>query len=66
MTTPNTVRPADLITAGDASHELRIDKATLHRWAAAGKVTPIMIAGVRFFRRDEIEKIRAEREAAAS
>ena len=63
MTTPNTVRPADLITPGETARELRIDKATLSRWVVSGRLVPVVIAGVRFFRRADVAAIVAERPA---
>lgn len=52
------------MSSGDTIHTLRIDKSTLSRWVAAGRLVPVVIAGVRFFRRAEVEKIAAERASA--
>jgi predicted site-specific integrase-resolvase len=64
MKQPDSVRPADLMSHGDVLHTLRIDKSTLSRWVTAGRLSPIVIAGVRFYRRADVERIAAERASA--
>jgi predicted site-specific integrase-resolvase len=63
--TTGAIRPEDLLTAGSFTHELRIDKSTLTRWVQAGRVTPVLIDGVRFYRRVDVERLRDERSETA-
>ncbi|HEY7052395.1 MAG TPA: helix-turn-helix domain-containing protein [Mycobacterium sp.] len=64
MKQPESVRPADLMSHGDVLHTLRVDKSTLSRWVAAGRLDPVMIAGVRFYQRADVERIAAQRASA--
>jgi DNA-binding transcriptional MerR regulator len=64
MPSRDTVRPADLVSAGEFSHTLRINASTLHRWVESGRVVPVLIAGTRFYYRADMERIAAERATA--
>jgi DNA-binding transcriptional MerR regulator len=64
MPKPKTVRPDELVTSGEFSHAVRVDKATISRWVAKGLIEPVEIAGVRFYYRADMERIAAERAGA--
>ncbi len=57
--------PADLIGSTESVRILRVDKATLTRWVAAGRITPAHQLpgrnGAFLFHRADIEKLAAER-----
>ena len=64
MATSPTIRPDELLTSGQTTHVLHIDKSTLSRWVAAGRLEPVLIGGIRFFHRADVDRIAAERAAS--
>jgi DNA-binding transcriptional MerR regulator len=57
-----------LLTPRQVEQRLNINKATLSRWVAAGKIQPAITAegvnGIRLYDADDIERIAAERAAS--
>jgi hypothetical protein len=58
--------PDYLIRSGRASHIAQMSVQHLHRLADSGKLSFIMIDGFRFFHREEIERLAADREGSAA
>ena len=58
------IDPADLMSPQDVCFALRIDKSTLSRWVASGKLVPAMDVGLRLFRRSDVDRLAAERTAS--
>jgi predicted site-specific integrase-resolvase len=58
----------DLIASVEVCELLGIDRATLSRWVAAGRIKPAIqgpgTTGSRFFRRKDVEALHAERQAS--
>lgn len=56
-------RKINLIPSKDAAEQLGVDRATLNRWAKAGKLTPAIegegLRGARFYRQSDIDKVKA-------
>ena len=66
MTTPTV-----LLTSAEACEELdRIDRSTLSRWVAQGRITPATklpgLRGAFLFEPDEVARVRAELRAQAA
>lgn len=60
----------DNLSSAEVCSELSIDRSTLSRWVAAGKIAPAFkLPGLRgpfVFTRDEVDRVRAEDKAQAS
>ena len=61
-------RTTRMLTPQQVTQRLGIDKSTLSRWVAAGKITPAYTAegpnGVRLYDEADVERIAAERAAS--
>lgn len=55
-------RKINLIPSKEAAEQLGVDRATLNRWAKAGKLTPAIegegLRGARFYRQSDIDKLK--------
>lgn len=67
---PKFMRMTNYIGGAEAAALLGVDRSTLTRWAAAGKIAATRIGpGLRapyIFARDDVERLAAERHAEAS
>ena len=65
MTTPTV-----LLTSAEACEQLEIDRSTLSRWVALGRITPATklpgLRGAFLFEPDEVDRVRAELRAQAA
>ena len=52
------VHTDDLVSVAQAARELSRPKLTIYRWAAAGKIIGIKLAGVLLIPRTEVERIK--------
>lgn len=54
----------ELVTSAAVCEELRIDRSTLSRWVAAGRIEPVTklpgIRGAFLFTRADVERVKAE------
>jgi excisionase family DNA binding protein len=61
---------APLMGSAEACEILRIDRSTLTRWVAKGRISPAQKlpgeSGVYLFDPDEVDRVAAEQQAAAS
>lgn len=61
--------PSDLIPSAEVCADLGIDRSTLSRWVASGRITPAVkapgIRGAMFFRPEDVAEL-AQAEAEAS
>lgn len=68
-TTNNVTKTPDLIGSAEACELLGIDRATISRWVAAGRLTPAIElpgrTGTRLFKRADIQALVTEREQAS-
>jgi hypothetical protein len=48
---------AILVTQKEASRFLGVSRQTMFRWGVAGVVSPVVISGVRRFRRSDLEQL---------
>jgi len=57
----------DLLTSAEVCDELHIDRSTLSRWVASGRIEPIKkgagLRGAFMFTRDAVESAKAEVQA---
>ena len=58
------MKPTDLLTSAEVCERLGIDRSTLSRWVAAGRIRPATklpgIRGAFLFARADVERIAAE------
>lgn len=58
------------LTGAEAARRLHIDRSTLSRWVAAGRISPVIkLPGIRgpfVFEVAEVERVKAKRSQAAS
>jgi len=57
------VATSDLTSVAQAAHELGRHRATIYRWADAGKIIGIKLGGIIFIPKSEIERLKNEKAA---
>ncbi len=57
------VATRDLVSVAQAASELGRHRATIYRWADAGKIIGIKLAGILFIPKSEVERLKNEKAA---
>lgn len=52
------VATSDLISVAQAAHKLGRHRATIYRWADAGKIIGIKLGGILFIPKSEVERLK--------